>query len=45
VPFEDATIDTIFASHLLEHLIGVDVLRLLREVERARRRGVIIPNL
>jgi len=49
LPFEDASVDAVFASHLLEHLYRDDALRVLRECHRVLRDGgacrLIVPDL
>lgn len=42
VPFEDATVDYLYSSHLLEHLSGPAGLNLLRDCYRVLRPGGVI---
>lgn len=42
LPFPDASVDAIFAEHLLEHLSFPSGVRLLRECRRVLRRGSVV---
>ena len=48
IPYGDGAVDHIFAFHFLEHLSGVDVIRVLREAQRVLRPGgtmlVVVPH-
>lgn len=49
LPFDDASFDAIYASHVVEHLYRTDAQRLLRECRRILRPGgilrVVVPDL
>jgi SAM-dependent methyltransferase len=48
LPFEDASVDTIFAFHFFEHLTGAHAIRLLRECERVLKPegtiNIVVPH-
>jgi SAM-dependent methyltransferase len=42
LPFEDASVDFIYSSHLLEHLYRNEALRLMREARRVLKPGGVV---
>lgn len=48
IPYLEASVDTVLAFHLLEHLTGDQAIRLLRDIERVLRPGghalIVVPH-